>query len=190
MTSDSIPPIRRSISVSWDQETAFKRFTQEFASWWPSRTHSICGERLKRVVFETHAGGQIYEEHEDGRRFLWGQITEWNPPGRVKFTWHPSRDPSTAQDVELEFMVEEGGTRLQLTSSRWERWGKGAQRARRGYDVGWGYVLNVWAGRRTVGMSLMDGLVSLMNLKMKLRGGREAEIARAGGQISPASQGG
>lgn len=189
MTSDSLPPIRRGISVSWDQETAFRRFTSEFASWWPSRTHSIGGERVQRVVFETHAGGQIYEEHQDGRRFLWGQILEWEPPTRVKFTWHPSRDPSTAQDVEIEFAVEGTGTRVQLTSYGWERWGKGAQRARKGYDVGWGYVLNVWAGRRTVQMSLLDGVASLMNLKMKLQGGRDAEIARAGGEISPVSPG-
>jgi Activator of Hsp90 ATPase homolog 1-like protein len=187
MSSESIPPIRRSISVSWDQETAFRRFTNEFASWWPSRSHSIGGERLQRVVFETRLGGQIYEEHKDGRRFLWGQVTLWEPPNRVKFSWHPSRDPATAQQVELEFVIEEGGTRLQLTSYGWEQWGKGARRARRGYDVGWGYVLNVWADRRTLRMSLLDGVVSLMNVAMKVRGGRDAEIARAGGEISPAS---
>src|SRR5688572_16435337 len=171
MTSESIPPIRRSISVSWDKETAFKRFTAEFASWWPSRTHSIGGERLQRIVFEQRVGGQIYEEHQDGRRFLWGQVIEWEPPTRVKFTWHPSRDSSTAQEVEIEFAAEGTGTRLQLTSYGWERWGKGAQRARRSYDVGWGYVLNVWAGRRTLQMSLLDGVASLMTLKMKLQGG-------------------
>lgn len=188
MTSEPIPPIRRSISVSWDQETAFKRFTAEFASWWPSRTHSIGGERLQRIVFEAREGGQIYEEHQDGRRFLWGQVVLWEPPDRLKFTWHPSRDPATAQEVEIEFATDEDGTRLQLTSFGWERWGKGARRARRGYDVGWGYVLNIWAGRRTLRMSLLDGVASMMNLAMKLRGGRDAEIARAGGEISPASQ--
>ena len=188
MTSDSIPPIRRSISVSWDKETAFRRFTAEFDSWWPSRTHSIGGERIQRVVFETHVGGRIYEEHADGRRFQWGEVILWEPPNRVKFTWHPSRDPSTAQEVELEFRTEDGGTRLELTSFGWERWGKGARRARRGYDVGWGYVLNVWAGRRNLRMSMLDGVAAVMNLLMKLRGGRNAEIARAGGEITSAGR--
>lgn len=188
MTSESIPPIRRSISVSWDKETAFRRFTSEFGLWWPSRTHSLGGERLQRVVFEPHVRGRIYEEHEDGRRFQWGEVILWEPPDRVKFTWHPSRDPSTAQEVELEFRSEVGGTTLELTSIGWERWGKGLRRARRGYDVGWGYVLNVWAGRRTLGMSLLDAVVSLMNVAMKLRGGREREIARAGGEITSGSK--
>jgi uncharacterized protein YndB with AHSA1/START domain len=184
--SDSVPPIRRSIVVSWSQETAFQRFTAEFGSWWPGRTHSIGGrERLKRIVFEQQVGGRIYEEHHDGRRFQWGEVILWEPPSRLKFTWHPSRDPSTAQEVEIEFLKEESGTRLQLTSTGWERWGKGVRRARRGYDLGWGYVLNVWAGRRTVRMSIVDKVVSLMTLTMKLRGGREAEIARAGGEITP-----
>jgi hypothetical protein len=34
-------------------------------------------------------------------------------------------------------------------------------------------------------MSIVDKVVSLMTLTMKLRGGREAEIARAGGEITP-----
>lgn len=185
--NESLPPIKRSVSVSWDQETAFKRFTAGFADWWPSKTHSIGGEKLERIVFEQQAGGRIYEEHNDGRRFQWGQVVLWEPPMRVKFTWHPSRDPSTAQDVEIQFVREGNGTRLELTSSGWERWGKGAKRAHRGYDVGWGYVLNVWAGRRTFKMSVLDAVAGVLTLVMKLRGGREKEIARAGGEISAAS---
>lgn len=79
MNSSEIPPIKRSISVSWSPETAFRRFTEEFGSWWPSRTHSIGGERIKQLVFEQHEGGRIYEEHMDGRRFQWGQVTLWEP---------------------------------------------------------------------------------------------------------------
>jgi uncharacterized protein YndB with AHSA1/START domain len=186
MKQVTLPPILRSIVVSWDPATAFKRFTAEFASWWPSRTHSIGGERLNQIVFEQHVGGRIYEELQDGRRFQWGEIVLWEPPHRVKFTWHPSRDSATAQEVLIEFVPEGEGTRLELTSSGWENWGKGARRARRGYGLGWDYVLKVWAGRRTAGMTVLDGVASLMTLAMKLRGGRAAEIERAGGEIAPA----
>ena len=75
---------------------------------------------------------------------------------------------------------------MELTSSGWERWGRKAERARKGYDVGWGYVLNIWAGRRTVGMSVLDAIAAVLNLVMKLRGGRDREIARAGGEIRSA----
>ena len=43
MTEPALPPIVRSVLVSWDQEAALRRFTGEFASWWPWRTHSIGG---------------------------------------------------------------------------------------------------------------------------------------------------
>ncbi len=181
-----IPPVKRSISVPWNKERAFKRFTAEFGSWWPSGTHSIGGERLKRLVFEEHVGGRIYEELQDGRRFQWGQVILWEPPNRVKFTWHPAREASESQEVEIEFKVEGAGTRLELTSTGWERWGRRARRARNGYSVGWAYVLNVWAGRRTVGMSLLEAITKAINVAMKLRGGRDAEIARAAGEIKSA----
>ena len=181
----SLPPIKRSISVSWDQATAFRRFTEQFAEWWPSRSHSIGGDLVKRIVFESGVGGRIYEEHVDGRRFQWGKVLEWDPPRLVKFTWHPSRDPSTAQDVELQFVKEGGGTRLELTSSGWDRWGPKAARARKNYNTGWGYLLNIWAGRRTVQMALLDGIIAALNLFQKLRGGRAAEIASAKGEMPP-----
>jgi len=187
--SSELPPIRRSISVSWDPEAAFRRFTAELGAWWPWRTHSIGGTRIRRIVFEPEPGGRIFEEHADGRRFQWGQVMEWEPPQRVKFTWHPSRDAATAQEVELRFVPEGTGTRLELTSDKWERWGDRAERAHRGYDLGWGYVLNVWAGRRTASMLVLDLLGLGFKLVSLLRGGRAAAIARARGEIPAASAG-
>jgi len=184
MKQASLLPIVRSVSVSWDPEAAFRRFTAEFESWWPWRSHSIGGKCVKRLVFECRPGGLIFEEHADGRRFQWGKVLEWQPPARVKFSWHPSRDPASAQEVEVSFHPEGSGTRLELVSSKWENWGKGAHRARRGYHLGWGYVLNVWAGRRTAGMLVLDGVHRLLGLAQTLRGGRDAAIARAGGEIA------
>ena len=183
MTEPALPPIVRSVLVSWNQADAFRRFTDEFASWWPWRTHSIGGERVRRVVFETRVGGRIFEEHADGRRFQWGTVLEWDPPARVKFTFHPSREPASAQDVEVRFLPEGGGTRLELTATKWENWGEGAVRARKGYHLGWGYVLNVWAGRRTTAMRMMDMMAAAMRVVEKVRGGTAASIARAGGEI-------
>jgi uncharacterized protein YndB with AHSA1/START domain len=179
----TLPPIRRSISVSWDSDMAFRRFTADFGTWWPSRTHSVGGPEVRRIVFEPHVGGRIYEEHVDGRRFQWGQVLAWEPPRRLAFTWHPSRDPATAQDVLIEFIPEDGGTRVELTASGWERWGEKAARAHRGYDVGWAYILNVWAGRRTARMAVLDAIVAAIGLVQKLRGGVQAEIARARGEL-------
>lgn len=179
----TLPSIRRSVSVSWDPVTAFRRFTADFGTWWPSRSHSIGGNLVRRIVLEPHVGGLIYEEHADGRRFQWGEVRLWQPPRRVEFTWHPSKEASTAQDVSVEFVPEATGTRVELTASGWERWGKHAERAHRGYGVGWAYILNVWAGRRTARMALLDAIVATLGFVQKLRGGVQAEIARAGGEL-------
>lgn len=183
----SLPPIVRAISVSWNPEEAFRRFTHGFGDWWPRATHSIGGKCVERIVFECKVGGLIYEQHRDGRRFQWGVVREWDPPRRVRFSWHPSRDAATAQDVALTFHPEGIGTRLELVSSDWERWGKGAPRARRGYGLGWWAVLHVWAGRRTLGTRSLDAVAALARGVQALRGGSASSIVRAGGEIERAS---
>ena len=154
---EKLAPIVREVSVSWKPEEAYRRFLNEFSSWWPVKTHSIGGPRIKRLVFEAKVGGRIYEEHIDGRQFQWGKVLELDPPRRARFTFHPSRPESTAQTIELLFHPEGSGTRLELIATGWENWGKGAERARRGYQVGWGLVLNLWAGRITMRMRLITG---------------------------------
>ena len=189
MATPSLGPIHRAVLVSWNPDAAFRRFTADFALWWPRRTHSIGGPRVAAVVFEQHVGGRIYEEHDDGRRFQWGEILAWDPPRSVRFTFHPSRDPSTAQELELRFVPEGSGTRLELTADKWENWGRKAQRARRGYEIGWGYVLNVWAERRTAGMLLLEALGAVLGrLELLRHGGRGGLIASAGGEIARATR--
>lgn len=179
----ALPPLRRTIDVSWDQASAFRRFTEDFARWWPVKTHSIGGARVRAVVFEARVNGCIYEEHVDGRRFAWGKILEYQAPQRVKFLWHPSREPETAQTVEVRFHAQGTGTRVELIAWDWERWGKGAAAARRGYKLGWSYVLNVWAGRRTLGVRVVDGISAATHGLRKLRGKVGAEDIRAGGEL-------
>lgn len=189
-TAQPVQPVRRSVLVSWNQEAAFRRFALDFARWWPWRTHSIGGKRVRRIVLEPEVGGRIFEEHQDGRRFQWGQILEWDPPSRLTFTFHPARDAATAQDVEVIFTPHGTGTQVELIATKWENLGRQARLARRGYNLGWRFVLNVWAGVHTPGMrvvSVIQGAALVMEL---VRGGRTAAINRAGGEIAPAPRAG
>jgi hypothetical protein len=145
------------------------------------------GPRIKRVVFETKVGGQIYEEHIDGRRFQWGKVLELDPPRRVRFTFHPSRPENTAQTIELIFHPEGTGTRLELIATDWEKWGKRAERARRGYQVGWRIVLHLWAGRMTMGMQLINAMGKVALFFQLIRhGGRAGLIDSAEGEVESA----
>lgn len=182
-TTAALPPVRRTISVSWSQEEAFRRFTEGFASWWPGRSHSIGGERVTRIVFECRVGGRILEELDDGRRFQWGRLTAYDPPRRVAFSWHPSREEREAQDVEVRFDPEGPGTRVELISTGWERLGAKAKSARRGYDLGWGSVLAAYAGRASVALVVFGLLSRAMRMVLRLTGRLDAEIDRSGGRI-------
>jgi uncharacterized protein YndB with AHSA1/START domain len=182
-----LPPIERSTSVSWNQEEAFRRFTADFATWWPHSTHSIGGSRVARIVFECRVGGRIFEELKDGRRWQWGKVTAWDPPRQVAFTWHPSKDESDAQDVAVSFVKEKQGTRVVLVSSGWEKLGAGASRERKGYSVGWGSILETFAGRRTAVVMVFAILSHTITFFLKVTGRLDAEIEKAGGRMPPVS---
>jgi uncharacterized protein YndB with AHSA1/START domain len=178
-----LPPVRRDVVVSWNQEAAFQRFTRDFASWWPSSTHSIGASQVQRVVFECRQGGRIFEELKDGRRFQWGVITAWEPPRQVSFTWHPSRDEREAQDVTVTFTPQAGGTKVELVSTGWEKLGTRAARERKGYAIGWGSILDVFAGKRSFVMLLFAAISKGTRLYLKLTGKLEAEINKSGGRM-------
>jgi uncharacterized protein YndB with AHSA1/START domain len=182
-TSTGIPPVQRSVSVSWTPDAAFRRFTAEFGAWWPRATHSIGGKAVARIVFECRVGGQIVEELRDGRRFLWGTVTAFEPPTRLAFTWHPSLGADAAQDVEIRFVPEGNGTRVELISTGWERLGTRARRMRKGYDVGWGSVLDAYAGRWTPMIPLFRVLSGVQRGWLRLTGRLEQEINASGGRL-------
>jgi uncharacterized protein YndB with AHSA1/START domain len=162
--ADAVEPIRRSVSVSWSPDVAFHRFTADFASWWPRYSNSIGGKRVKRIVFEPRVGGRIYEEHHDGTRFMWGIVTALEPPRRVAFTHHATRDESDAQEVEVSFTPEGTGTRVELVARGWEKMSPAAKRARGGYQMTWGIALDRYAGRFSGALLLFIAMAAAIDV--------------------------
>ncbi len=156
----TLSPLRKTITVPWTPDAAFRRFTEKMGDWWPLRSHSVCGEHAERVVFEGRVGGRIYEVGRGGEEHTWGTVTRWEPPGRVDFTWHPGMKPETSQQIEMRFVAAGGGTEVELIHTGWERLGDLARRARRGYPIGWAYVLLLYADRR------LNPLVFVLNAMM------------------------
>jgi uncharacterized protein YndB with AHSA1/START domain len=179
----SIPPVRRSVLVSWDPAAAYRRFTADFAKWWPRSTHSIGGQKVKQILFDCRVGGQIVEELVDGRRYQWGTVTLVEPPHRVGFTWHPSREKDSAQDVVVSFQPEGSGTRVELVSTGWERLGARGRREQKGYSIGWGSVLDIYAGRSSAVIVLFAMISSTMTFFLKISGKLEKSIDQAGGRL-------
>lgn len=140
-----LDPIIKTIVVPAGPEAAFRRFTEEIASWWPLASHSVGQERARTCVFEARAGGRIYERLLDGSTALWGTVSLCNPPHRVAFSWHPGRAPDTSQTIEVSFTRDGSETRVELVHDGWERFGAGAYAMHANYRKGWDFVLGQFA---------------------------------------------
>ncbi len=136
-----IEPVRKSVVVPLAPARAFRLFTEGLGRWWPLLGHSISAERAVSCGIEPRVGGLVYEVRDDGERFRWGEIRAWAPPARFVMSWHPGRDVSSAQEVEISFTAVPEGTRVDIEHRHWERLLERAEAARTSYDEGWNTVL-------------------------------------------------
>ncbi|MDQ3982581.1 MAG: SRPBCC domain-containing protein [Actinomycetota bacterium] len=83
-----------------------------------------------------------------GRRHgrSWGEIDVYEPPRRVRFSWHPDKERAASTEVEVTFTAIEGGTLVRLEHRAWERLGDAGEESRADYDKGWDFVLGRFVG--------------------------------------------
>ena len=140
--------VRKEIVVDRSREDAFRIFTTEMASWWPTATHSIYGDEVTDVIVEPEVGGRIYEVTKDGRSADWGKILEWDSPGGLTVSWKPNLDDEahrTTWVVRFEG-IDDAVTRVEVVHTGWEGFGEQAESARMQYHQGWDPVLAGYAG--------------------------------------------
>jgi uncharacterized protein YndB with AHSA1/START domain len=142
-----LEPVRKSVHVDRPPDEAFAVFTTGLGRWWPLASHSLGQARAVTCVMEERAGGAIYETNDAGERFPWGQVVTWEPPRRIVMTWHPGQPPEAAQEVEVRFSPDGGGTRVELEHRGWQKLGQRAAESRDAYDHGWVDVLGVHFAR-------------------------------------------
>jgi len=141
--SVSIEPVVKTVTVACTPEEAFRYFTADFGMWWPLATHSVVDyasefkDKPATVTLETHVSGRIFERTRAGEEHIWGSVLAWQPPGRVVFSFHPGRDATEAQTVEVTFSPAPEGAIVVLTHSGWERLSANAQQVRDRYNQGW-----------------------------------------------------
>jgi uncharacterized protein YndB with AHSA1/START domain len=143
-TPTTRPPVVRAALVRCAVDEAFTAFTDRIGAWWPLPTHGRFGERAGGVAFDA---GRLVERSVDGEEVVWGEVLAWEPPHRLVVSWHPGREADDASEVEVRFLAQDDGTRVELEHRGWERFGEDAMRRRRGY-VGpgaWGAVLEHFA---------------------------------------------
>jgi uncharacterized protein YndB with AHSA1/START domain len=146
-TAAGLAPVVKTIEVAAPIELAFRVFTDEIATWWPTASHSIREDRVLEIVLEGRPGGRIYEVSSDGEAD-WGRVLAWDPPHRFVLEWDPSLVRRTPTEVEVTFeALDEGRTRLRLEHRGWDRIGERGPASRAGYENGWDSVLASYEDR-------------------------------------------
>jgi uncharacterized protein YndB with AHSA1/START domain len=136
-----IEPIHLAFEVDCPVDHAFDVWTARIAQWWPV-DHTVSATTDLTVVLEGRAGGRIFERETNGLEHDWGEVTIWEPPTRLGYTWHLNRDGSDATDVEIRFVPrDDGATRVEIEHRGWERLGAGGEGWRDRNRGGWSTLL-------------------------------------------------
>ena len=133
-------PVRKTITVRCTPAEAFEIFTARFGAWWPVKKFSLHQAETETAVIEPRVGGAIYEIAANGERAPWGEVRVWEPGVRFVMAWHPGHDASEAQEVEIRFVAEGEGTRVELEHRDWQKLGAKAAGTRDNYEQGWVFV--------------------------------------------------
>ncbi len=143
-------PLTLSFDVDCSVEHAFSTWTDEIGTWWP-RDHTVTGAAAA-VVMQSGVGGRIYERTPDGDEHEWGEVTAWEPPGRLAYLWHLARDRADATQVEIRFVPRgDDGTRVEIEHRGWERLGATGEQWRERNQMGWESLLPHYAAAVTRG---------------------------------------
>lgn len=155
---DDIEPVRASIRVPKGSEAAFSDFIYNLRRWWPL-VHTFYQDEFAAATIEPMKGGRWYETDKAGRRIVWGEVREFEPPNRVVLSYAVSPDsqqetPDRASEVEILFVPEHGvesreqpATCIKIIHRQFARHGKGARamRDRLASPQGWPLILSSFA---------------------------------------------
>ena len=71
----------------------------------------------------------------------WGEVTHWEPPGRLSYLWHLRRDRADATVVDIQFTAAGDGTEIEITHTGWEQLGAEGPTWRDRNQSGWTTLL-------------------------------------------------
>jgi uncharacterized protein YndB with AHSA1/START domain len=152
MTEQTIlEPVRTEIRVAAPPQRAFDAFTAEFEAWWPRDSHHIADQPAAELIIEPARDGRWFERAADGTECEWGRVLAWEPPGRLVLAWQLDADwrydPDLVTEVELRFVPDGDGTRVELEHRNLERLGARAAEVRAAVssDGGWPILLQRFA---------------------------------------------
>lgn len=145
MTTTTV--IEQAITIHAAPAAVFDAYVQNIDHWWPRQgkyrySFAPAATEPGHIRFEPRLGGRYYETFADGREYVIGHITRWEPPQRLTYTWRaPNWQAETIIDVR--FTAVEQSTRVVVRHSGWEE--AGVPQAAAGYKVGLEEILQHFA---------------------------------------------
>jgi uncharacterized protein YndB with AHSA1/START domain len=147
--------VRKTIHVAARPERAFNVFTRRMTEWWPLQTHTISKVQTTEVIIEPTVGGRWFGRCVDGSECDWGRVLAWEPPSRVQLGWEITadwrHDAALRTVIEVRFIEDGAGTRVELEHRLLERYGDRALEMRGVFDSdrGWKGLLERFAAYAT-----------------------------------------
>jgi uncharacterized protein YndB with AHSA1/START domain len=136
----SVPPVVKTIELPVSVEEAFEHYVAGLPHWFPLSKFFAGSAPPKDCFVEARVDGRLYERTADNQEIDWGRVTVWEPPHRFAYTWQVGASEEEAQLVELFFTATEGGSKVVLRHTGWEKLGDKALESRNRYDDGWEFV--------------------------------------------------
>lgn len=135
--------IELDVTVDVPVAHAFRVFTERFDRIKP-REYNLLSSDIAETVFETRAGGHVYDRGVDGSVCRWARVLVFEPPHRFVISWditqdwRPETDPDKTSEVEVRF-IELGPekTRVELEHRGIERHGDRWREYRDEIAAGW-----------------------------------------------------
>ena len=152
MTSTTIAPVIKTVTVHTTPDKAFEVFTARIESWWPMASHHIGEADCAAVVIEPRVGGRWFERGVDGSECPWGEVLVWEPGRRVVLRWQLGAqwkfDPALRTEVDVRFTpIDAETTRVDLEHRGLEAYGADAAAMRDAFGSpnGWNGMLDHFA---------------------------------------------
>ena len=157
--SIKIAPVRKTVTVQTTPDQAFEVFTARIDRWWP-KTHNIGTAPIRETIIEPFVGGRWYTKCEDGTDVVVGHVRVWQPAERfvvgweINAQWKPDARVALSSEVEVRFLAEGSGTRVELEHRNFERMGAvDGETMRNNVNGGWPTLLELFAKEASKGGS-------------------------------------
>ncbi len=104
---------------------AFRVFTEETGLWWRANPlFNFTPRSPGMVAFEppiAEAGGRFVERLPNGKTFLIGEVSVWEPGRRLVFAWRQAAfAPNQTTEVEIAFEAVADETRVTVQHTGWD----------------------------------------------------------------------